>query len=586
MGFKKNMELVKIFMEMSNIYKYKGAEERFRCLAYLKASKMLASLPKNISTYLQNDTLEGLSGIGEGMAGKIKEYIRTGKIKKFEELKKGVPFELLDMMDITGFGTQSLKNIHEKLHISTKEEIIEALHNGSIAKIKGFGKTKVNKMLVGLKIHKTIEERLLLWDALEVGETVLNWLRQIPEIHNAELAGSLRRRKETIGDIDILVSCDERARKIVVKHFADTDFAGQVLVKGDTMVSIILKENGRQVDLRIVNEDEWGSALLYFTGSKEHSVHLRTIAKEKGFKISEYGIFSIKTGKRIASKTEKDIYSTLGFQYIPPELREDKGEIELGQKHKLPELINENDIAGDMQMHSIYSDGLNTMEAIVHHVRKNYDYKYIVITDHSRSSRIAHGMDKKRVLQQLHEIRSINKELDEDYVKAGIEVDILPDGGLDFSDELLAEFDWVTASIHSRFNIDNTDRIIKACENPFVNCIGHPTGRLIGKRESYQIDFEKVMETAKYTNTALEINAQPDRMDLNEILAKFAVERGVMLSISTDSHALKNFEFMKLGVSIARRAWCKKGDVLNTRSWEEINKFKLLKFEKKLKHEY
>lgn len=574
MSFEKNKKLARIFYEMSNIYKYKGAAERFRFLAYQKASKVISALPKDILFYTKNHSLNEINGIGEGIAEKIEEYITTGRIMKFEELKKNVPYQLLDMMEITGFGPQSLKRIHEELDIKTKEKVIAALQNGSIAKLKGFGETKVKKMLQGLKVHKTVEDRILLWDALEIGERILQRLKDMPEVKNVELAGSLRRKKETIGDIDILVSCDKKFRKKIINTFTEPFLAKQILAKGDTKASIILHDSERQADLRVVNEDEWGSALLYFTGSKEHNIHLRTIAKEEGYKISEYGVFKIANNKRIASKTEEEIYSTLDFQFIPPEIREDKGEIELSKKNKIPDLIQLKDIAGDMQMHSLYSDGLSSIADIVQHIKKNFSYEYIVITDHSKSSRIANGMDEKELFKQLKEIDFINKKLEKKFVKSGIEVDILADGKLDFSDEILALLDWVTAAIHSNFNRDNTDRIINACENPYVNCIAHPTGRLIGKREPYKIDIERIVEAAKFTKTSLEINAQPDRMDLNDTLAKYAIDKGVKLVISTDSHSLRDFNYMKLGVDIARRAWCIKDNVLNTKAWTEIEKFK------------
>jgi DNA polymerase (family 10) len=399
-------------------------------------------------------------------------------------------------------------------------------------------------------------------------------------VKHAELAGSLRRKKETVGDIDILVSSAEKNRNKIVSHFISSDIAKQILAKGNTKASIILKGSGRQADLRIVDPDEWGSALQYFTGSKEHNVHLRTIAKEKGYKISEYGLFLTMNDKKVAGESEEDVYKKLGFQFVPPEMREDKGEIELAEKNKIPRLISLDDIKGDLQMHSVWSDGLHSIEDIVKYVKKNFSYDYIAITDHSKSSRIAKGMDERQILKQIKAIDEVNKKLGNGFVKKGIEVDILPDGTLDIPDDILVQLDWVTASIHSGFNKDNTERIIRACENPHVLCIGHPTGRLIGTREAYKVDIGKIIDAAKATNTALEINAQPERMDLNDELAAMAREKKVKLVISTDTHTLENFYFMKLGVFIARRAWCTADDILNTRSWSEIKK---LKHQKKFK---
>lgn len=572
-----NNQLAFIFKEMSAIYKYMGTDERFRSLSYNKAAKVIGSLKDDVSIYVKNNTLENLPGIGESIAEKIKEFIKTGTIKKYEQLRKTTPHELIEMMDIRGFGPQSLNQIHKKLHVSTKEELMNAIQEKKIETLKGFGKKKIEGMLRGLKLHKVLEDRMLLWNAINSSEEVIERLREIPEVKQVEVAGSLRRKTETIGDIDILVSSQEEHRKNIINHFINSSFVKEVLVKGNTKVSIILKSSNKQVDLRIVNEDEWGSALQYFTGSKEHNIHLRSIAKENGYKISEYGVFEIESSKKIAGKTEEEVYTKLGFQMIPPEMREDKGELELAKKHTIPKLISIEDIKGDLQMHSVWSDGMHSLEDIVKFINKNYSYEYIAITDHSKSSRIANGMDEKQVLKQIKAIELINKKNENKFLKTGIEVDILPNGKLDISDEILAQLDWVTASIHSGFTKDNTDRIVKACENSNVCCIGHPTGRLIGTREPYKIDLNEVITIAKHTHTALEINAQPERMDLKDDFAMTAREKGVKFVISTDSHSLTDFNFMKLGVYIAKRAWCTSNDIINTLSWIEIEKWKRLK---------
>lgn len=577
----KNKDLSKIFKDMSSIYEYIGGEERFRAIAYRKASKVIDNLNEDIAFYSNSDALDELSGIGKSISEKIKEYLKTGKIKKYEALKKSVPHELIDMMEINGFGPQSLKIIHQELNVSKRNELIKALKDGSVSKLKGFGKKKVEKMLQGLKIHKDIENRMLLWDALTLGDSILLSLKEFPEIIQAELAGSLRRRKETIGDIDIVVSSKRKDRKKIIDRFVSQNFVKQVIAKGETKASVILKEANKQVDVRVVEESEWGAALQYFTGSKEHNIHLREIAKEKGYKINEYGIFEIRNDKYIAGKTEEEIYKTIRYQLMPPEMREDIGEIELSEKHKIPHLITNEDILGDLHLHSNWSDGINSIEEIVEYVKKTFKYEYIAITDHSKSSRIANGMDEKKILKQIKEIKKINEKLGENFVKTGLEVDILSDGKLDISDEILAQLEWVTASIHNNFNKDNTNRIIKSCENKYVSSIGHPTGRLIGSREPYKVNMDEIIEVAKYTNTSLEINSQPNRMDLNDQWTMKAREKGIMLAIVSDSHAFPNFDYLKLGVSIARRGWCKKENILNTMSWTQINNF--LKNKKKLK---
>ncbi|HSQ43604.1 MAG TPA: DNA polymerase/3'-5' exonuclease PolX [Ginsengibacter sp.] len=568
-----NKELGKIFSDMSHIYQYKNGKQRFRAIAYEKASRVINDLQDDITTFTKKGQLEEIPGVGSSIAEKINEYVKTGKIKKFESLKKTVPIDMLELMNISGFGPQSLKRIHQRLKINNRDEVIKALQDGRISEIKGFGKKKVDNMLRSLKLHKTVEERILLWNAMEAGNKVLDEFKKMKEVQQAELAGSLRRRKETIGDIDILVTCDEKSRKKIITKFVALPFIKEVLAKGDTKASVIINEFNKQVDVRIINPDEWGSALLYFTGSKEHNVQLRTIARDNGYKISEYGLFDIKTGKRIAGTTEEEIYNKLGFESIPPEMREQKGELDLAAKNKIPSLVTLTDIKGDMQMHSAWSDGTMDIEDLARFVSGHYPYEYIVLTDHSKSEIVAGGMNEEQFIDQVKEIRRVNTKLKKDFIKTGTEVDIKADGTLDLKDELLGQLDWVCASIHTGFTHDNTERIIAACENKFVNCIGHPSGRLIGQREAYPVNWEKVFKVAKQTNTAFEINCQADRMDLNDELARMARENGVKLTISTDSHQQSQFAFMQLGVFIARRAWCTKNDILNTASWNEIKKF-------------
>lgn len=568
-----NKKLGKIFSDMSNIYQYSNGKQRFRALAYERAAKVISELQDDITVYAKNKKLDELPGVGESISEKIDEYLTTGKIGKYETLKKSVPIDLLELMNITGFGPKSLKTIHEELHINDQKQLIKALQDGRISKLKGFGKKKVDNMLHSLKLHKTVEERMLLWNALQAGNIILEAFKKMKDVKHAELAGSLRRRKETIGDIDVLVASDAKSRKKIITTFVSLPFVKEILARGDTKASVIIEEYNKQVDVRIVNPDEWGSALLYFTGSKEHNVHLRTIARGKGYKISEYGLFEAKTGRQIACATEEEIYQKLGFDWIPPEMREEKGELEIAAAKKVPALIELKDIRGDLQMHSTWSDGAMEIEELARYVSTHYPYEYIVLTDHSKSVRIAGGMNEMQFLDQIKVIREVNRKLGNDLIKAGTEVDIMPDGSLDLNDELLKQLDWVCASIHYGFTHDNTERIISACRNKYVNCIGHPTGRIIGQREGYPVNWEKVFTIAKQTGTAMEINCQVDRMDLNDELAKMAVEKGVKLVISTDSHQAQNFAFMPLGVFIARRAWCTKKDILNTRSWDQVRNF-------------
>jgi len=568
-----NKELAKIFREMAMIYEFIGKDEdKFRALTYQRVANLLEDLPDDVRNYLISGKLEEIRGIGSHTIEKIKEYIQTGKISKYEELKKLVPPDFLQLMEIPGFGPKTLKRIYEELGITTKEELIKALKDGRIASLKGFGEKKVKNMLKGLELYEASQKRLILWEALEIGRSLVEKLKNLKEIKNIELAGSLRRKKETIGDIDILVSANQQDREKIINYFVNLEDVKEILAKGDTKASVLIKQKERQVDLRVINPDEWGSALQYFTGSKEHNVHMRDIAKSKGLKVSEYGVFIASTGEKIAGETEEGVYEAIGMQWIPPELREDRGEIELALEKKLPKLVELSDIKGDLHVHSTWTDGMNTIQQIIEFVRERYKYEYIAITDHSKSVRVAHGLSEEDLLRQIEEIDKLNKLIGFDFIKKGIEVDILLDGSLDLSDEVLSKLDWVVASIHTHFNRDNTDRIIKACENPYVTAIGHPTGRIFGQREGYPVSDE-ILKVAKETGTALEINAQPNRMDLNEVWVKKGKEIGVKFVISTDSHSFGNFAYMEIGVAIARRGWCTKEDILNTRSWKEIQKF-------------
>ncbi len=568
-----NRALARIFKEMGDIYTFNDGANHFRASAYLRAARVLAGLEEDVSRFTEPGALENLPGIGESIAEKIREYLETGKIVQYEALKESVPHELLDLLDIKGFGPQSIKAISSALGIRTRAGIVKALQDGSISRLKGFGEKKVENMLKGLKLHKTLEERMLLWDALELGEGIVRLLSRLPEVQKVELAGSLRRAKETIGDIDILVAAEDRHRTKIVDYFTGLGNIKSVLAKGETKVSAILKEQLRQVDIRLVHPDEWGAALQYFTGSKEHNIHLRSLAREKGLKISEYGVFRLRDNKRLGGAREEDVYRAMDMAWIPPEMREDRGELDLAAQNRIPRLVELEDIRGDLQMHTQWSDGMHTIEEIVRYVKKNLDYDYIVLTDHSKSSRIAHGMAENQFLEQLQAIRDVNAKLGREFVKAGAEVDILPDGSLDLSDELLSQLDIAVAAIHTAFSRDNTDRLIRACENPYISIIGHPTGRLIGARDVYPVNMRRVIEAAAETGTALEINAQPNRMDLNDEWAHLAREKGVKLVISTDMHLLSNFRYMKLGVLLARRAWCTPDDVLNTWKWKEVRAF-------------
>jgi len=577
---KVNTELAAIFKEMGAIYELKGGNNAFRANAYDNAARQLNNLEEDLTHYVESHKdLQELAGVGKGIAQKIQEYLQTGKITKYEEIKNDVPADFIALLDVKGFGPKTLKHLWSELSITTRNELDEALEDGRIANLKGFGQKTVDNMKKGLKMHQQLEKRILLWDALQIGEALVEAMRKLDDVKKIDLAGSLRRCKETVGDIDILVSADQKDRENIVAHFVNQEGVREVLAQGETKGSVIIEEKNRQVDLRILNDDEWGAAMQYFTGSKEHNVRIRSIAREQNMKVSEYGVFQMDDDKKVAGSSEEEVYNVLGLQWVPPEMREDLGEMELAQKGKMPELVQLSDIRGDLHMHSNWSDGANPIEDVVEYVKTNLNYDYIALTDHSRALRMANGLDEERLANQIEAVQQVNALRGEDFIKTGIEVDINPDCSIDLSDEILSKLDWVVASVHVSQERDNTDRVVAACRNPYINVIGHPTGRMIGSREPYPLDMETVLKTARETGTAMEINAQPQRMDLNDKWARYAKEQGVSLVIDTDSHIHKNFSFMRLGVAVARRAWCTKNDILNTRSWEELAKFRKKKQE-------
>lgn len=568
-----NREIARIFREMSTIYEFLGEDQQFRARAYDKGARVVANLMQSVEELEDEEALEEINGIGESMAEKIEEYIEKGKISKHEELKKEIPEDFIDLLQVSGFGPETLKTLYEELGVKTKNQIKKGLESGDVEELKGFGEKKVENMLKGLKKEKKSEERILLWEAQEIAESLEKIIGDFDGVKKIAVAGSIRRRKETIGDVDILVAVEEGKAEDVLKAFTEMDSVIDVLAEGDTKSSVVIEDRNRQVDLRLVEEEVWGAALFYFTGSKEHNVHLRKMAKEEGYKISEYGLFNTDTDKKITAKTEKGIYRKMNMAYVPPEMREDRGEIEAAEKDEIPDLIQLDDIRGDLHMHSNWSDGNHSIRELAEHIRENYDYDYIALTDHSKSLPVAGGLDEEKVREQIEAIEKVNDDLGEEFIKCGIEVDIMSDGSLDLSDDVLSELDWVVAAIHSKMNQDNTKRLIKACENQYVCALAHPTGRMLNSRDPYDLDMDAVLDAAKETQTALEINGQPKRSDLNDRWARAAKEKDIPLVISTDSHYFGNLEFMKNGVYIARRAWCTKDDLLNTRKWEDIEKF-------------
>ncbi|HIP43005.1 MAG TPA: DNA polymerase/3'-5' exonuclease PolX [Aquifex aeolicus] len=568
---KKNQELSRIFERMADILEFLG-ENPYRIRAYRRVANLIAELPKDVEEVFFTKKLHRMSGIGESTLLKIEEFLKTGTVKKYEELRKMVPESLLELLDAPGVGPKTLKIAYEKLGIRTKEEFINALKEGKFNKIKGFGPAKATKILRGIEIWEKSKERISLIEAYFMAQEVLEYMEKVKHlIEDISIAGSLRRMKETIGDIDILISAKKENWLKIHEHF--TKFLGliEVLAKGETKSSIIL-ESGRQVDLRTVEPSSWGAALQYFTGSKQHNIRIRDIAKEKGLKINEYGVFKADTEEKLGGETEEEVYKLLGMQWIPPEIREDWGEIELALEGRIPKLVEYGDIKGDLHMHTTWSDGVNTLEEMVETAYR-LGYQYIVIGDHSQSARIANGLTPDRYRQQWKEIERLNKEYNPKgfYILKGAEVDILPDGSLDLPDDFLQQFDFIVASIHSRFEQDNTERIIRALENPYVNMIGHPTGKQYGYREGYTVDIKKIIEIAKETGTALELNTQ--RMDLSPENIRMCMEEGIYIGIVTDAHSARQLTLMHLGVGLARRGWATPDKVINTFDLDKLREF-------------
>ena len=565
----KNKELADLFEKMADILEFKS-ENPFKISAYRKASRIIGDLTKDIEEISEQGELKNIPGIGEGMAQKIVEYLKTGKISKFEEVREGVSDELIAIMDIPGMGPKTLSMLHKEKGIGNLSQLERALEDGSLLGLFGMGEKKIENIKRGIQLLKQSKGRMNLGVAFPVAKRIVETLRQKTGSKKIEWAGSLRRMKENIGDIDILATGPDKGK--IFQAFTRLPEVKEVLASGETKASVIV-EGGTQIDLRVVAEDSYGAALQYFTGSKGHNIHLRGIAKAKGIKINEYGVF--KGEKKIGGKEERDVYRVLRMEWMEPELREDRGEIEAAQKGRLPKLVEESEIKGDLHVHSRWSDGTSSIEEVARAAQKK-GYQYVAICDHSKSLKIAHGLDESRLMKQIEEIDRINERLKGFQILKGTEVDILTDGELDFPEKILETLDIVVGAIHSGFKQDKvkmTKRIIRALENPYLHILAHPSGRLLGARDPYEVEFEKLMEAAKRYGKALEINAYFERLDLNDIHCKKAKEMGIRVGIGTDSHHLDQMWMMSLGVAVARRGWLEAKEILNTLSLKEIVKW-------------
>jgi len=562
----KNREISEIFEKIGDILEFKG-DSSFRVNAYRKVARVLQDLTEDIEVIHQEGRLRSIPGVGWGIAKKIAEYLDTGKMTKYEKVRKGVPDELIRLLGIPGMGPKTVALVYQKLGIEDIESLEKAVQEGRLRDLPRLGARKEENILRGIKLMREAGKRISLGVALPLVERIVDDLKRRAKVSQVYPAGSLRRMKETVGDIDILATGTDGGR--IIAAFTSGPGVRDVLASGETKGSIIA-EAGIQVDLRVVPQSSYGSALQYFTGSKAHNIHLREIAKFRGMKISEYGI--LRGEQRLGGEREEDIYSTLGLSFIPPELREDRGEIEAAQEGKIPGLVEDGQIKGDLHVHSKWSDGTASIEEIALKARE-MGYEYIAICDHSQSLKFAGGVSVEDMYRKLEEIERLNRKLEGIRILSGTEVDIKTDGSLDYPDELLERLDLVVAAIHTGFKQPEeliTKRIVSALGNPNVDIIAHPTGRLISSREGYSVDLGKVFSVAAETGTALEINAYYDRLDLNDIACRRAKEQGVKLSIGTDAHHIDQLWMMRLGVAVAKRGWLGPDQLLNTWPLERL----------------
>ncbi len=565
-----NQKITEIFYKIADILEMQNVEWKPR--AYRRAAKGIETLTEDITDVYKKGGIRALKeipGVGTKLGEKIEEFIKTGRVREFERLSKTIPKHLNELMDVPGLGARKAKILYQKLGIRTILQLKKAVEKHKICKLAAFKEKSEQNILEGIKFIKSGGERKLLSTVLLIALKIEANLKRFGKVR---IAGSLRRRKETIKDIDILVA--SKMPKDVVDFFSKMPEVKRVLALGPTKSTVIL-ENNIQADIRVVNEECFGSALLYFTGSKEHNIALRELAIKKGYKLNEYGLF--KGTKRIAGLTEEKVYRALGLKYIEPELRENLGEIEAARMNKLPKLISIKDIKGDIHVHTKWSDGNNSIEEMAL-VAKKLGYEYICITDHSKTRAIAHGLKENQLLKQIHEIKRLNRRIKGIRILTGSEVDILADGTLDYSDDILKKLDVVIAAVHSGFKMPKekmTTRIIKALENEHVDIIDHPTGRIINTRPPYQVDLDKIFKRAKELGKFIEINAFPDRLDLRDVDIKRAIDAGVKLTIGTDAHDVNHLRYMAFGVATARRGWAEKKDILNCLSLKEfLNVFK------------
>ncbi|MBN1543051.1 DNA polymerase/3'-5' exonuclease PolX [candidate division KSB1 bacterium] len=564
----KNIEISTLLERMADILEFKG-EVIFKINAYRKASRILRETPQDIEKLAAEKRLSELPGIGDAIQEKILEFLSSGTVSAFERLLDTVPKELFELLSIPSYGPKTAALAYRELGVETVADLKKTIENGSLRALPGMGDKKIENIRKGIELRDTAATRLSIGIALPVAEEIIEYLKEKggDRIARISPAGSLRRFCETVHDIDIVVETEDGAG--LIELFTAMPRVTRVLGAGETKASVMLDDR-YQIDLRAVAEGSFGAAQLYFTGSKAHNVHLREMARKKNYKINEYGVFEGE--KKIAGAEEKELYSFLGMEWIPPELREDRGEIEVAMEKKLPRLVRLEDIQADLHIHTNQSDGQLPLEEMVEAVRAR-GYRYMAICDHSGGAFYANGLSPDRLLRSIEKIRQLNEKLSDFTILAGAEVDILADGKLDYDDNLLKQLDFAVASIHSAFKSDPTGRTCAAMSNPYVDVIGHPTGRLISRRQGFVLDIDKVIQTAVETGTALEVNSFWDRLDLKDSHVKAAIDAGAVISINTDAHHPPHLEMMVLGVGTARRGWATADRVINTYPLERLKKW-------------
>lgn len=565
-----NWEVAQIFIEIAELLEILG-ENLFKSRAYRKAARVLLNTPQDVKQLVQEGGLEEIPGIGAALSAKIKELVATGELGYYRELKENVPSGLREMLRIPGVGVKTVQALYSRLRVTSLAELEAAAREQRLRELPGIGKKTEEAILRGIESLAAREKRWLLNYASAVAGTVRSYLAGLEEVVQAEVAGSFRRGRETVGDLDFVAASEEPSR--VIRKFVQASWVEDVVAEGESKATVITRW-GIQADLLVLKPFLFISALQHFTGSPEHNRVLRERAHRLGRKISEYGIID-REGKPYYPETEQDFYRQIGMAYIAPELREDGGEIEAALEGTLPRLVDQEEIKGDLHVHSSWSDGVNSLAELAA-AAKERGYSYLAVTDHTKSLSVANGLIEERLLRQRNEIACLNRELEGVQLLAGIELEILPDKSLDFDDRVLSEMDIVIASIHSGFKQNPetlTDRVVAALKNEHVDIIAHPTGRLLGRREPYPLDVSRILEVAAQTGTALEINASPDRLDLKDVFIKEGKKLGVRFAINSDAHNVHYLDDMRYGVVTARRGWLESEDIINTMPLPELKKW-------------